>query len=172
MLKQQTSYNGNGSNNIFPGFLRPTTTPVPDEVFDLLMHQVSHAELRVLLYIIRRTFGFKKDKDNISLSQMVNGIKTKDGKVLDGGTGLARSGVAKAIKGLADKGIIVATRNSSPEKGNEPTTYALRFMHDPLSTSEDTPSPQNGPTTNSITRNRTTRFCCCSGSASKFRTFG
>ena len=87
----------------FPGFTRPTTTPVPDEVFDILMEQLSHAELRVLLYIIRRTFGFKKDKDDISLSQMVNGIKTKQGKVLDGGTGLARSGVAKAIKGLLEK---------------------------------------------------------------------
>ena len=34
----------------FPGFLRPTTTPVPDEVFDLLMNKLSGAELKVLLY--------------------------------------------------------------------------------------------------------------------------
>jgi len=117
----------------FPGFIRPTTTPVPDEVFDILMEQLSHAELRVLLYIVRRTFGFKKEKDNISLSQMVNGIKTKQGKILDGGTGLSKSGVAKALVGLREKGVIISKRNSSPGKGDEPTTYALRFLSDPVS---------------------------------------
>jgi hypothetical protein len=44
----------------FPGFQFPTTTPVPDEVFDVLMPQLRGAELKVLLYICRRTFGFKK----------------------------------------------------------------------------------------------------------------
>ena len=117
----------------FQGFQFPTTTPVPDEVFDILLPQLTHAEVRVLLYIIRRTFGFKKEKDNISLGQMVNGITTREGRVLDGGTGLAKSGVAKAIKGLLEKRVIVAQRNRSQERGNEPTTYALRFKSDPLS---------------------------------------
>ena len=55
----------------FPGFLRPTTTPVPDEVFDVLMDMLTGAELKVVLYICRRTFGFRKEADNISLTQMI-----------------------------------------------------------------------------------------------------
>ena len=57
----------------FAGFSSPNYTQVPDELFDVLLPALSDAELRVLLYIIRRTFGFKRDADAISLSQMVHG---------------------------------------------------------------------------------------------------
>nr|MDP9472985.1 replication protein [Chloroflexota bacterium] len=56
----------------------------------VLMPQLSDAELRVLLYIVRRTFGFKREADAISLSQMVSGITTREGQVLDRGTGLSK----------------------------------------------------------------------------------
>ena len=45
----------------FAGFSTPNTTAVPDDFFDVLAPNLSEAELRVLIYIIRRTFGFKKD---------------------------------------------------------------------------------------------------------------
>jgi hypothetical protein len=48
-----------------PGFRRPTTTPVPDELFDEWLAVLSGAELKCLLYIVRRTLGFKKDADAI-----------------------------------------------------------------------------------------------------------
>jgi hypothetical protein len=111
----------------FAGFLSSNTTPVPDVLFDELLLQLDNAELRVLLYIIRRTYGFKKRSDDISISQMVDGIKRKDGTVLDGGTGMAKSSVTRALSGLLAKRIIVARRNQSRERGNEPTTYALRL---------------------------------------------
>ena len=114
----------------FRGFRAPNFTPVPDELFDEIAPKLTEAELRVLLYIIRRTFGFKKDTDDISLSQLVEGITAKDGRVLDAGTGVSRSTAVRAVKGLIIKQIITATRRSSPEKGNEPTTYALRFVED------------------------------------------
>lgn len=65
--------------NGFVGFNPPHYTMVPDEIFDVLLPHLSGAEIKVLLYICRRTFGFKKDNDNISISQMVNGISRKDG---------------------------------------------------------------------------------------------
>lgn len=122
----------------FAGFQRPNYTQVPDELFDELLTELADGELRVLLYIIRRTFGFKKDYDDISLRQMVEGIKTRDGRVLDRGAGLSKASAARAVAGLAAKGIISAKRNSSPEKGNEPTTYALRFKGEFL------PIPETG----------------------------
>jgi len=57
------------------GFLRPTTTAVPDELFDIWLTILSNTELRVMLYIFRRTFGFRKDRDAISFNQFQSGIK-------------------------------------------------------------------------------------------------
>jgi len=111
----------------YSGFKSPNTTQVPDELFDVLLPELSDAELRVLLYIIRRTFGFKKEADNISLRQMVEGITTRDGRILDRGVGVSKATVSRALQGLQAKGIIVAQRNRSAERGNEPTTYAVRF---------------------------------------------
>lgn len=120
----------------YEGFSSPNGTVVPDDVFDVLMPRLTDPELRVLLYIIRRTFGFKKDSDSISLKQMVEGIRTRDGRVLDSGTGMSKASVARGIKGLNAKGIILATHNSSRERGDEPTTYALRFRNGPVSQAE------------------------------------
>lgn len=44
----------------FEGFSSPNFTSVPDEFFDVLAPRLSGSEVKVLLYIIRRTFGFKK----------------------------------------------------------------------------------------------------------------
>src|SRR3954452_4808085 len=122
---------------VFAGFDSPNTTQVPDAFFDVVAPQLSEAELRVALYIIRRTFGFKKDSDDISLRQMVEGITTKDGRVLDRGTGLRKPAVANALNGLEKKGVIVSQRNRSRDRGNEPTTYALNLKNHPLSVPVD-----------------------------------
>lgn len=144
----------------FAGFTSPNYTQVPDELFDQLMPVLSDAELRVLLYIVRRTFGFKRTSDSISLSQMVNGITTREGQVLDTGTGLSKSTVARGLKGLREKQVIIATRNSSKERGDQPTTYRLRFKSEassdkpvtngPLSRQQDT--PRVSPTRQAVSR--------------------
>jgi hypothetical protein len=111
----------------FPGFQFPTTTPVPDEVFDVLMPQLSGAELKVLLYICRRTFGFKKASDSISLSQIAHGIITRAGRVLDGGTGLSKRHVINALKVLEKKNIITVTRMVDEAGLNSVNTYSLNI---------------------------------------------
>ena len=83
----------------FSGFSNPNYTQVPDELFDVLMPQLSDIELRVLMYIVRRTFGFKKSADNISLKQIVEGIRGKDGLPLDRGAGVSKpSAVQREIE--------------------------------------------------------------------------
>ena len=121
----------------------PHYTQVPDELFDMLMSHLSGAELKVLLYIIRRTFGFKKQRDSISLSQMVSGIKTKDGEVLDKGTGLGKSSVARALNKLEEMNIIMRVRSQSRGRGDEPTSYALK-MREPVSQNGTPPSAKIG----------------------------
>ena len=115
----------------FQGFQSPNTTQVPDEVFDKLLTVLSGAELKVLLYIIRRTFGFKKASDNISLAQMLGGITTSEGRVLDGGAGLTKKTLLKAITSLESKKIVFTERRRSVEKGDEPTTYRLNIASSP-----------------------------------------
>ena len=112
----------------FPGFSRPNYTPVPDELFDELLVELSGAELKALLYIVRRTFGFKRESDTISLSQMLGGIRTRDGRILDRGVGLSKKTLLLALRTLEDRGIILTERRQSAEKGNEPTVYQLHVI--------------------------------------------
>src|SRR4051812_15426338 len=84
----------------FDGFEAPTFTPVPDSLFDEIAPNLTEAELRVVLYIMRRTFGFKKQSDAISINQLIGGIQTRDGRVIDRGTGMSRQGVMRGVKGL------------------------------------------------------------------------
>ncbi len=112
----------------FRGYASPNYTPVPDELFDEQLPDLSGAELKVLLYIIRRTFGFKKDSDNISLNQLLNGISTKEGTILDRGTGLSKKTLLETIKSLVEKHLIITERRRSEERGDEPTTYRLNIL--------------------------------------------
>ena len=158
----------------FSGFHSPRYTMVPDALFDELMAYLSGAELKVLLYIIRRTFGFKKECDSISLNQICHGITTREGQVLDQGTGLSQSTVQLALKGLVEKQAIVARRRSSPDRGYEATAYRLNltdvllpsdeaesppppiFSEGGLTENRHSPSPKIGETRNRETTDRRT----------------
>lgn len=117
---------------VFAGFDSPRYTPTPDQIFDELLAPglLTEAELRVLLYIVRRTFGWKKELDNISLSQITGGIVKRDGARLDWGAGVAKSSAVRAIKGLVEKGVILSRHNFREDGGSDVTTFALR-MRDP-----------------------------------------
>src|SRR5262245_32536913 len=92
------------------------------------MAALSGAEFKVLLYIARRTYGFGKDSDNISLNQLARGIRRRDGTSLDRGTGLSRSGVKSACSTLIAKGLVVRSANVGPDgKGPEESTYRLNL---------------------------------------------
>ena len=85
----------------FRGYNPIRYTPCPDEFFDEQMADMDEDELRVTLYAFRRTFGFKKTDDAISISQFLHGITTRDGRRLDHGCGLKTprqvlSGLSKA----------------------------------------------------------------------------
>ena len=127
-LAQSNNSSSNETDFHFNGFKSLNSTPIPDEFFDVLAVKLSEAELRVLLYIMRRTFGFKKTADAISLSQLTDGIRKRDGAVLDYGTGLSRPSVLKAVSGLKAKGIITVEKRTGYDGRNEVNVYALRFQ--------------------------------------------
>ena len=114
------------------GFEDPNYTPIPDSFFDRLLPILTDVEVRVLLYIMRRTYGFKKAADSISLSQIVNGITKRTGEILDGGAGVKRDGAIAAVRRLEARGILLVQHNQSAARGNEPTTYRVRKLGQPL----------------------------------------
>ena len=68
-------------------------TPVPNILFDLMPH-ISNAQFSVLLAIVRKTYGWQKVSDTISLSQFVSM------------TGLSNYGVRQALAVLLDHGFV------------------------------------------------------------------
>jgi DNA-binding transcriptional regulator YhcF (GntR family) len=115
----------------FVGFEPSNTTAVPDILFDELLSELSGAELKVLLYIIRRTIGFKKSTDAISFTQFEDGIKTHEGKVLDKGCGLNRETISNALKSLEARHCI-----KSEKRSGTVTFYSICFKGDTVN--EDT----------------------------------
>ena len=111
----------------FEGIESPNGTIFPDALLDQVMPFLTPTEWKVCSYIVRRTFGWKKASDRISLEQICHGIIRRDGSRLDSGTQLDRKTAIKALRGLEAKGVIVAQRNYSDARGFEATTYGLRF---------------------------------------------
>ena len=98
---------------VFRGFRSPSYTMVPDELFDELLPDLSGAELKVLLFVVRRTFGFKRERDRISLAQMLHGITTREGRVLHRGVGLSKPTLLGALRSLQAKGAAPRRRGTS-----------------------------------------------------------
>ena len=101
-------------------------TMVPNFIIDEFLSQLPAAEFQVLIYLIRRTIGFQRTSDTISISQFLQGNKR------DGGCGVKnRQTLLRAISGLEARGLITATRQSNPMQGNTPTLYTVHLRRDP-----------------------------------------
>lgn len=104
---------------------KPNTTPIPNILIDDWMADMTLGQLKTLLYITRRTYGFQRPEgDAISLNQMINGIVRRDGRRLDRGTGLSKPSLLQALRDLKEKGFIEAEQQSD-DGGNQPTKYRL-----------------------------------------------
>lgn len=71
-------------------------TPIANEIIERLVNtDLLGSEFRILLFIIRKTYGYQKKKDRISLSQF------------EKWTGLSRPTVVKTLKNLMSRNMIV-----------------------------------------------------------------
>jgi hypothetical protein len=82
-------------NPNFKGFRAPQHTQMPNELFDILLKEMDDTELRVTLVAARKTLGWHKTKDAISLSTFI--------KL----TGLSRQGVLDGIEKAKARGTLV-----------------------------------------------------------------
>jgi len=103
-----------------------STTATPDWVFDDVAPELGEAPLKALLYIVRRTSGFRKSADAISLSQFQHGITTRDGRHLDKGAGVKnRTTLLRALDELEARGIIGHQDALHADGGYATTVYYL-----------------------------------------------
>lgn len=113
----------------FPGFRRPTYTQVPDEFFDIAPGLLER-HLKIMLYVMRRTFGFKKSADRISISQFLDGITTRDGRRLDRGCGLSKKPLLEGLKELETAGLLTVVRTTNRHDGHAVNEYELHLRPD------------------------------------------
>ena len=122
----------------------PNFTQTPNALFDEWLPKLGMAELKVLMVIMRKTFGWHKVRDRISLSQLQ--------KI----TGLERTHVCKGIKGLIEKQLI--TKFVTGEKGSQETYYELVVIDDSNNSYQcpkDTPpSVVKTPTKETVTKEK------------------
>jgi len=88
------------SGYVFRGYPIDYHTQIPNEFLDFQMQELSVEELRCMLYVFRRTIGFRKMQDRIAVSQFVSGICRRTGQPLDRGAGVTKRGVARGLDGL------------------------------------------------------------------------
>lgn len=122
----------------------PNYTQIPNELLDEWLPHLLEAELRVLLVIMRKTFGWHKIRDQISLSQ------------LEKHTGMLRQAIINAGKSLQKKGLIKKT--VSGKNGTENTVYELVIIDDSNSLYQcdknTPPSVMNTPTKENPTKEK------------------
>jgi len=111
----------------FGGVATLNGTQIPDAYFDEVMAPLGPSAFMVLMYVARRTFGFKRHSDQISLDQICDGIVTRDGRRLDHGTGLAKSTVVLALDRLVAFGLIRKEKNTDARGGQLANTYRIVF---------------------------------------------
>jgi hypothetical protein len=106
----------------------PNSFQVPNIYIDEYLHLLSNSEAKVLLYAIRRIFGFQKRTDRISISQFCDGIQDSEGNQLDYGTGLSKATVISSLNKLIEYGLIIKVADNN--KKNEGCLYQLSAMPD------------------------------------------
>lgn len=107
----------------------PNSFQNPNIYVDRCMAFLTNNELRVLVYMVRRIFGFQKREDRISLSQITDGLVTKQGVRLDYGAGLSRPAAIKAIAGLTHFRLVLELDENDPIT-NEGKLYGLELDED------------------------------------------
>lgn len=73
------------------------STQIPNYILDEVMPQVGDTEFKILMVICRQTYGWHKESDQISYSQLIEK------------TGRYKEAVAKGLRSLRESGLILVT---------------------------------------------------------------
>lgn len=92
----------------------PNYTQIPNAIFDYWMPILSPGEFKVLLAIARKTFGWHKERERISLRQLAEL------------TGLNKRSIKGMVDKLVDHGIVIKIKSTDPFDGSDaPNQYEI-----------------------------------------------
>jgi hypothetical protein len=117
----------------FAGFPLPTKNwfSVPNAITEIIAEITNLAELKVLLYVIRHTWGFHEygKPKAISIDEFMHGRKCADGHRMDSGTGLSHHSVIDGLKRAVEHGYLLCEVNDS-DLARVKKSYALKMAGD------------------------------------------
>lgn len=98
---------------------KPNYTQVPNCIFDYWMQILSHVDFKILLHVCRKTFGWHKTEDKISISQISRE------------TGISKSSVILGLQRLIDFELIIKIKSKDEFDGSDaPNCYEIHIHED------------------------------------------
>ena len=114
----------------FAGFVVPTQNwfRLPNEWTDITSRMKSLAELKVVEYVLRHTWGYQEygEAKRISTNEFMHGRRRQDGSRLDHGTGLSKPSVIDGLRLAVKDGYLLEERDER-DKGRIQKQYQLRM---------------------------------------------
>jgi len=116
----------------FGGFDDPIEnwSKLPHSLIEALPMIGSLAELKVILYILRHTWGYQDTEKRITLDEFARGRRTRDKRRIDGGTGMTIRSIRMGLSQAEEHGFITRVINRS-DKARTKITYSLTMRITP-----------------------------------------
>ena len=119
-------------NATFPGFDLPEQNwfKMPDAWTDITAEMSSIAELKVVEYVFKHTWGYQEYglKKRITIDEFRNGRKRGDGSRMDRGTGLSKQSVITGLKSAVKRGLLEEEVDGS-DRARVKKCYSLRMRN-------------------------------------------
>lgn len=110
----------------FQGFESPKEnwSKLPHEFIAIMPEIETLGEMKVLIYTVRHTWGYRDDFKKITLDEYQYGRKRKDGTRIDNGTGLSKPTIKDGIKRAISHGFLHKWSDTS-DAGRQKNYYSL-----------------------------------------------
>jgi hypothetical protein len=111
--------NGDATPPKFPGYTTARRTRLPLVVVDMLLADLSGAELKVLLYVLRQTFSAGSPSQAIPMARLVDS------------TGLSLRHTRLAVSGLTAQGLLLVQQRQERDRGKLPSLFGVQVLGEP-----------------------------------------
>ena len=122
----------------FSGFQRPESNyfKMPNDWIDLTAEISNVAELKVVQYILRHTWGYQEYdiKKHITIDEFSRGRRRNDGARMDKGTGLSERAVRYGLQAAVAHGLVEEAIDDS-DRGRTKKFYSLRMSPESVASS-------------------------------------
>lgn len=138
------------------GFASPNHTQTPNELFDKYMAVMGESELKVTLAIIRKTLGYHKVSDPISLTQLQKMTGLSRQGVIDGAEAAVARGLLERVgtgkRGVIIYGMVIGSDQSTTltsdavDQSTELTTTSQQSRHTKETSTKEKKTPRKRAT--------------------------